>query len=319
MQKEKGTISEEVSDLKQQLTKARSVGLEEIGELRRELFKARDLVEVERALRVKEELAGNLLRGREGDDRRQLSDSLSKQLNEKEIERIAEVDKGRMINLEVNKLQLQLEASRNSFEEAQGRYEYLRLEGRSARSQVLEAVGYAVDIIDITRSFAASRQTKEEREGRGERERIEEEDIRIDSSWVGEGEREKQTRSRSLLMLSPRAKANLKERERENNDTSFRGFSLPASFSEEPSLAGSPVRSKLFANQRYSLVFLFSFFYSGSFCLSCFFSSIPLSPSLFIFDHLSLPLTASSRQGSRKILLIERYCTVCATPFASLT
>eukprot|EP00596_Hydrurales_sp_CCMP1899_P000321 CAMPEP_0119053596 /NCGR_PEP_ID=MMETSP1177-20130426/74528_1 /TAXON_ID=2985 /ORGANISM="Ochromonas sp, Strain CCMP1899" /LENGTH=930 /DNA_ID=CAMNT_0007033587 /DNA_START=184 /DNA_END=2973 /DNA_ORIENTATION=- len=174
--KDKEKLIEDTVDLKQQLAKFRNCSAEEVGELKRELLKARDLIEAERSQRMMSESTGEMLKRREGEDRKLLSDAhekerealrrergiedqghalenrlqaLRRELEEKEAQRAAAVAQKGVLDVQTSKLQLQLEAIQRSKEEVTEKYEVLRSEGRYCRQQVLQAVKYAVDIANM--------------------------------------------------------------------------------------------------------------------------------------------------------------------------
>jgi hypothetical protein len=227
--KEKEKLLEDVADIKQQLAKLRNSSVEEVGELKRELLKAKDLLEAERSQRVMSESTGEMLKRREGEDRKLLSDAqekerealrikrgiedqghalenrlqaLRRELEDKEAQRAAAVAQKGVLDVQTSKLQLQLEAILRTKDEAIEKYEALRSEGRYCRQQVLQAVKYAVDIANVAI--------------------VQREDgFQNVSTSVGGSDVERGRILRPLLMLSPRGHAASRSPRRSSSSTLF--------------------------------------------------------------------------------------------------
>lgn len=226
--KEKSFLCEEISELKQLLAKSRALGAEELSELKRELVKSKDLIESERILRTKLESIGESTRAKDMEEYRckaeiQLremdarspvpslereKDKLSTQLEAlrealeaKESERSLECEKSRALDSQVARLMLDLETSRGAVEEARGRYNAVRAEGRYARQKVLESVGFVIDILTATGENDPPRAQNS----------VHFQDRAYDGTYTAEASQASSTgimrkAQKALLMLSPRAK-----------------------------------------------------------------------------------------------------------------
>jgi hypothetical protein len=233
--KEKSFLCEEISELKQQIAKSRALSAEELSEVKRELLKTKDSVESEKILRTKLESIGESARlkdmeefrcraeiqqremdarspvptlEREKDKLSSQLDALREALEAKEAERSLECEKSRGLDSQIAKLLLDLETSKGLVEEAKGRYNAVRAEGRYARQKVLESVGFVIDILSV----AGVGETDPPRAQNQNPLQLQ------DRAFEGTHNTESLTNSmgimrksqKSLLMLSPRAKDSIR-------------------------------------------------------------------------------------------------------------
>lgn len=215
---EKGSLTEVIFELKQQLAKIQISNAEEVSEGRRELLRARDLVESERLLRIKSQSDSEMQRIKELEDRRQIAEEkyrqsqlpsinerevkmtnelerLGQELMRKEKERVLEAEKVIMLDLQLAKMQIQLDANVKHALEMDERYDAMRAEGRYARQQVLDAVGFVMDIITIT----------------GPDDGLQNEQPQQGQQLKAHGYPVESKRPGPVLLLSPRAKAAIKD------------------------------------------------------------------------------------------------------------
>lgn len=170
---EKVSLTEVVTELKQQLSKMQIKNAEEVSEIRRELLRAKDLVESERLMRMKSHSDSEMQRIKELEDRSKEAEekyrlsqipsvneketklsleleAMSQELVGKERERVLEAEKVSTLGLQLSTMQIQLDANLKRALEMDERYDAIRAEGRYARQQVLDMVGFVTDIITAT-------------------------------------------------------------------------------------------------------------------------------------------------------------------------
>ena len=154
--RERLASSEEAAEARQALAKQRTAHADEVAELRRELQRASDSVEAERVKRIRSEAEEAAARRADEEDRRQLAESRQREeavqrrlkdnedegqalrqnvyaiktvVDEKESQRQAELERRRALEVEVSKLQLQLEGATRATAEWRDKYDAVRAEG----------------------------------------------------------------------------------------------------------------------------------------------------------------------------------------------
>jgi hypothetical protein len=175
--REKAALTEELSETRAAAAKLEAAHAAEAAELRRERLQAMDSMEAERARRVRSEAEEAAARRAEEEDRRQLAEARHREeavqrrlkdnedeghawrqtalvsrsaADAKETQRQEEVDRRRALEVEVSKLQLQVEGAARAAAEWRERYDALRREGKGVRQQLHEVVHHAADTLQVS-------------------------------------------------------------------------------------------------------------------------------------------------------------------------